>query len=413
MDLVFDLVGKDRSPVPLESIRINAAVRGFTARIQANMQYSNTNDNPVEAMFVFPVEDKAAVCGFEATIDGKTIVAEVREKQEARDMYDDAISSGHSAFLLENKDESSDIFVISVGNLPPQKSATVVLSCVTELSVEKKGSVVFFLLTVLNPRYTPADSSSSQSLNPTVPCIATPTVVGPYRFDFDMVVECGSAIESINSPSIPLTVQIAVNDKTKATVQLAEEHRGNRDIEIHIVTAEPFQPHVLVESGLTVPSGHSQSENQKDFLAKPMVMLNFFPDLPDESAETGEFIFVVDESGSMAGECIQSAKEALLLFLKSLPSGCRFNIVEFGSTFRCLFKSSAVYNDTNLKKASKLAEHLSANLGGTEILQPLKWIFNKPLIKGFPRQVFLLTDGAVSNTNEVIKLVQDKAKSAR
>ena len=161
MDLVFGLVGKDRSPVPLESIRINAAVRGFTARIQANMQYSNTNDNPVEAMFVFPVEDKAAVCGFEATIDGKTIVAEVREKQEARDMYDDAISSGHSAFLLENKDESSDIFVISVGNLPPQKSATVVLSCVTELSVEKEGSVVFFLPTVLNPRYTPADSSSS------------------------------------------------------------------------------------------------------------------------------------------------------------------------------------------------------------------------------------------------------------
>lgn len=411
MDLVFGLVGTDRSPIPLESIKVVATVRGFTARVQASMQYVNNDNNPVEAMFVLPVEDKAAVCGFEATVDGKTIVAEVREKQEARDMYDDAISSGQKAFLLEKSDQSSDIFVISIGNLPPQRSATIVITYVTELAVEKEGSVVFFLPTVLNPRYTPVDSSSDPNPSAATPCIAT--VTAPYVFEFDMMVECSSAIESISSPSIPLTVQIDSTDKAKATVQLAEEHTDNRDIEIHISTAEPFQPHVLVEAGLTASGGQSQNKNKGDFLSKPMVMLNYFPDLPDETMETGEFIFVVDESVSMYGDCIQNAREAVLLFLKSLPSGCRFNIVEFGSTFRHLFESSAVYNDDNLHQACKLVEHMSADLGGTEILAPLKWIFNRPLVKGFPRQVFLLTDGEVGNTNEVIRIVQSNAKAAR
>ena len=111
MAVRFGLVQKENgSRVPLESIKIKVDVQGFTAHVLATMKYSNKESNPIEAIFIFPLDEQAAVCGFQATIDGRTIVAEVQEKQEAQDTYDDAISSGHSAFLLEESDESSDIF---------------------------------------------------------------------------------------------------------------------------------------------------------------------------------------------------------------------------------------------------------------------------------------------------------------
>ena len=153
MALNFGLVSKsDGKKVPLESIKIEASVSGFIAHVTSTLQYTNVEENPIEAIYIFPLNEQAAVCGFQATIDGRTIVAEVREKQEARDIYDDAISSGHSAYLLEESDESSGIFQINVGNLPPKKSATVKLKFVTELTVEKEGRIVFMLPNVLRPR---------------------------------------------------------------------------------------------------------------------------------------------------------------------------------------------------------------------------------------------------------------------
>ena len=189
----FGLVQKQNgSRIPLESINIHVDVQGFTAYVVASMKYTNKEENPIEAIYIFPLDEQAAVCGFQATIDGRTIIAEVQEKQEARDTYDDAISSGQSAFLLEESDESSDIFQISVGNLPPKKEALVELRFVTELSVEAEGRVVFVLPTVLNPRYSPADSSASLSTQ--IPRAAPATVDKPYSFEFEMKVKAISAI---------------------------------------------------------------------------------------------------------------------------------------------------------------------------------------------------------------------------
>ncbi|EDO26673.1 predicted protein [Nematostella vectensis] len=144
----FGLIDSSRNQVPLQRIEIRAKVHGYTAEVIATMTYNNKMKNPIEAVYILPLDEEAAVCGFKATIDGRTIVAEVQEKQEARDTYDDAISSGHSAFLLEESDESSDIFQINVGNLPAESTAKVELTFVCELTVGKEGSVCFLLPTV-------------------------------------------------------------------------------------------------------------------------------------------------------------------------------------------------------------------------------------------------------------------------
>ncbi|XP_042219865.1 von Willebrand factor A domain-containing protein 5A-like [Homarus americanus] len=116
----------------------------------------------------------------------------------------------------------------------------------------------------------------------------------------------------------------------------------------------------------------------------------------------------------MQGENIQSARATLLLFLKSLPAGCLFNIVSFGSTFTLLFpQGSREYNETTLAEACALQENMNANMGGTEILQPFKSIYSQPPKTGYSRQVLLISDGSVWNVAQVTQLVGRHAHETR
>ncbi|CAF1684984.1 unnamed protein product [Adineta ricciae] len=91
----------------------------------------------------------------------------------------------------------------------------------------------------------------------------------------------------------------------------------------------------------------------------------------------------------------------MLLFLKSLPVGCHFNIIRFGSQYKTLFNENTVlYNKTNAQQAEQLIERLKADLGGTDLLKPLRWIERYSPSQGRSRQVFLLTDGEISNVTE-------------
>jgi hypothetical protein len=126
-----------------------------------------------------------------------------------------------------------------------------------------------------------------------------------------------------------------------------------------------------------------------------------------------EVILLVDRSGSMRGTSIAEARNALQLCLRSLTEGTRFNIVGFGTTFEMLFAESRAYDERSLKDASKHVDNMDANMGGTEILAPLEAILSKPPLPGVPRQLFVLTDGQVSNTDAIIKLVRKHSDTTR
>ena len=168
---------------------------------------------------------------------------------------------------------------------------------------------------------------------------------------------------------------------------------------------EPHTPKAITEAG-------DSKFSEDTFLGRPAVMLTFFPEFTSTRAEC-EFIFVVDRSGSMGGAYIKSARETLTLFLKSIPPGCHFNIVGFGSRYQSLFPKSVPYNQENLDAAMKHTETMEADLGGTELLGPLQHIFKQPLLSGLPRQVFVLTDGSVSNTHACVQEVKNNVKFAR
>lgn len=138
-------------------------------------------------------------------------------------------------------------------------------------------------------------------------------------------------------------------------------------------------------------------------------VLTFIPtkdDTKDKDFSGEEFIFIVDCSGSMDGNEIKLAVQCLIFFIKSLPENSYFNVIRFGSKFVPLFSKPVPYTNENAIKAINLAETLQANLGGTVLSDPLKYVFSKPRSKwGKLRRIYVLTDGCVFDRSEVINMV--------
>uniref|UniRef100_A0A8C9T4U6 VIT domain-containing protein n=1 Tax=Scleropages formosus TaxID=113540 RepID=A0A8C9T4U6_SCLFO len=382
-------------PVPLKSVSVEVDVQGHVASVNSTLQYENQESNPVEAIFIFPMDSNAAVYRFLARIG----TSRLKPKSERRR------SSGQEAFLLEESDESSDVFRLSVGSLPPGQTASVTVGYVSELAVQADHALRFCLPAVLNPRYTPAGSSSMTTE-------ASPQAGDvPYTLSLTMNIYTPSFVQSVES-NCPLTpLAFLSQDKTQAKVSLAPGHRFDRDVELLLYYSEPHQPMAILEAGqLGVQSG--------SLMGDTVAMLSFYPVIEAEKsshvASSGEFIFLVDRSGSM--ECpmnqnsgdksrISSARDTLLLLLKSLPLGCYFNIYGFGSEYESFFPESVEYTQATMESAVEMVKSMEADLGGTEILPPLQNIYSKPFV--------VFTDGEVGNTKEVINLVKSHAHSHR
>ncbi|KAI8517895.1 von Willebrand factor A domain-containing protein 5A [Branchiostoma belcheri] len=497
---------KTAKAVPLKEIDVQVDIIGYVSNVTSSLEYQNEEDNPIEAVFVFPLDESSAVYKFEALIEGRKVIGKVKEKQKvdgfvkknsvtlrklpelkgklvlaraegteressakgasnAREEYDDAIASGEGAFLLEEDDRAGDVFKCSVGNLPPKTSATVRLSYVSELPVEADSSLKFVLPAVLNPRYSSGtvvydtfpftrrdrDSHFAPELRRAVAVCGAPCHMWLYPSSFMLSAISPNASFFLNvssstarsdsafqrwsttdSPQTPYCVSrrtaappegAGVYDDTymagptadvltsdvpyvlKLKVTLKDDHKFDSDVELYVHYKDKHRPFAVTELG----------QGTEGFMAEHTVMLTFVPDLSREDLITtcGEFIFILDRSGSMSGSKIKNAQETLLLFLKSLPVGCYFNIVGFGSSYKTLFNNSKQYDNKSLKTACKELKEMEADLGGTEILQPLQFVYKQPAIEGHPRQLFLLTDGEVWDTQACVREVAKHADSAR
>uniref|UniRef100_A0A3P8U6H7 von Willebrand factor A domain containing 5A n=1 Tax=Amphiprion percula TaxID=161767 RepID=A0A3P8U6H7_AMPPE len=405
------LITVQKEPVPLQSIEVELEVRDHVATVVSTLKYQNKEDKPVEAVFVFPLPGDAAVCHFSAVIGQKEIVAEMKEKQEAREEYDDALSSGQQAFLLEESEQSPDIFSMKVGGLAPGESASIRLEYVTELAVQADDGLRFCLPAVLNPRYQPQGAS--------VQVFSVPASLVPYTLCFCGRLFSPRPICKVESSCSLEPLQYLNTDQTQATVKLAAGHKFDRDVELVIYYKDAHQPTAVVEAGQT-------SAETGTLMGDPVVMVSLYPEFPQSVmssvASCGEFVFLLDRSGSMGPSVnskerhqtrISSARDTLLLLLKSLPMGCYFNIYSFGSSFEHIFPQSVEYSQKTMKQALKKVEEMEANLGGTEILKPLKHIYSQHCIPNQPRQLFVFTDGAVGNTKEILDVVKKNSGSHR
>jgi hypothetical protein len=113
----------------------------------------------------------------------------------------------------------------------------------------------------------------------------------------------------------------------------------------------------------------------------------------------------------MQGSSIKLARDAINILLHSLPHSTHFNIVRFGSSFQKLFPNSVPYSNETLSYAKMNIQHMQADLGGTEILTPLKKLLEEETM--LPRRIFVLTDGSVSNSMECLNVTSKFNKKCK
>src|SRR5262245_50227708 len=302
------------APIPLTGVSVDAQISTLCARVTVTQRFINQESQPIEAVYVFPLDEGAAVCGFEAMIDGTLVVGQVKEREEAFKTYDDAMERGDGAFLLD--EERPDVFQASVGNLPPGTEVLLKLTYVTELTIEG-NSYRFVIPTMVTQRYAPAQDRvvvgrpDSETLNPPVMWQV------PYGLYLRVQLSMLHAISHLESPSHP--VAVSVNGE-RATVTLSQHDAAlDRDF-VLLAAAELDTPDAWIE---------------RDDDGNQAIALAFVPDLPASKAPA-EVIFVADRSGSMGGSSIEEVRNALQLCLRSMGPGCYFNIIGFGSTTHVL-----------------------------------------------------------------------------
>jgi Ca-activated chloride channel family protein len=324
----------------------------------------------------------------------------VQEREKAFQEYDDAVTAGHGAALLDQ--ERPNVFTAQVGNLLPDEETLVEVEFLQAIQVEE-GSVRWMLPTLVAPRYIPGspqgDRSGHGSAHPTsqVPDAdrITPTIgkVG-YGLKMDLLVDLGRAVV-VESPSHALTLE---KDGQKVRVKFARgEVALDRDFVITVRSED-------TSASLTTLVTHRQGENPGAFA------LTVVPDLLGIAggARRQEVVFVVDTSGSMDGESLPQAQGALRLCLRHLREGDHFNIIAFENSYQSFSKDAVVFTQKTLEQADRWVAALRAS-GGTELLQPMV-----AAVQGMPEGVVvLLTDGQVGNEEEILRAVLAARKTTR
>ncbi|BHF69186.1 von Willebrand factor A domain-containing protein 5A [Sparganum proliferum] len=409
---LFDKNGTLPKDVPLKEISVHAEVHNLVADVTCKLVYKNDSKDLVETQFVFPIDSGAAVYNFEAEIGQKRLVAKCRERLEAKQTYQEAVDSGHTAFYMEEDELMGDTFAMKVGNIPPTETAVLKVQYFCQLQARNVTNdsgdcavAVFALPSVLNPRYTPQSSETDRQFGPPTEVPLT-TVTVPYKFSFSAGLTAQSPIVSVNSAKDVFELKYQTEDKKAATIALQSDFKFDHDLEMEIVFADPNKLMIAYEEG--------DSKEKSGILSLDCLTVDFLPVFKEETDTRNEVIFLIDRSGSMSGKNILQAKESLLLFLKSLPTDCRFQIVGFGSTFSALFDEPQDYTEDSMKAALEYQRNMSADMGGTEVFSALDSIYAKKITgAGWRRKIIFLTDGDIGNQTEVISLVRRNAKTTR
>ncbi|XP_013771908.1 uncharacterized protein LOC106457068 [Limulus polyphemus] len=363
--------------LPLQAVHVRAQMFDLASQVVVFQVYKNTHNKPVEAKYVFPLETGSAVCGFEAYINNKHVVGKVKEKEKAHEEYKEAIKKGHGGYLMDQ--ETPDIFTVSVGNLPPNSTAIIKITYVTETAME--GDVVCFSV----PSSVASgikDGALQQTTQTTTEMVDIENMHG--KFSLKMCIEMPFVIRTIQSPTHKIQLK---KTETKAVVVVEECSMLNIDFSLRIGLAEVHVPRMWVER-------HPEEESQA-------CMLTFYPEFEAPELHQPEIVLCIDASNSMKGAPFQDALKVALLCLNHLPEKSLFNLVAFGSVFQELFPSSQPFTSKIKKEAQQFLKHLTPNLGNTELFRPLRFYH---LMTNSDKLVNMLviTDGFVNNEGSVI-----------
>ncbi|KAM8857134.1 protein mono-ADP-ribosyltransferase PARP4 [Synchiropus picturatus] len=391
-DMKAGLLDSKGQQLPLQAVNVKCRLKDLLSQVIIFQKYTNLGTEPIEAKYVFPLDDSAAVCGFEAFINGKHVVGQVKEKEQARQEYKRAVEKGHGAYLMDQ--DAPDVFTISVGNLPPGATVIIKVTFVSELVI-KDGSVFFSLPGSVAPWQESAALNQTTQVTLDKVCITDETA-SKREFTLDMAIEMPYDITRLHC----VTHEI-LRKKTdcKAVVSLQPgQVMGPEGFQLFISLSAVHLPRMWVEN-------HPDKDSQA-------CMLVFYPNFESsKEAATDEVILLLDVSESMRGESLHNARMLALHIIKTLDPNVRVNVVVFGTDHSQAFLAARPLAEAR-EEAERFIKAIPQSGGSTELWRPLRLLNLLPPSRG-TRNLLLLSDGHIQNGMLTLQMLRDNTRHSR
>ncbi len=392
-------------PLPLKHTDVKGQISGYIATVEVTQQFSNPYNEKIEAVYVFPLPQNAAVNEFIMIIGERKIRGIIRERQEAERIYREARNQGYVASLLTQ--ERPNIFTQKVANIEPNKQIDVNIKYFNTLAYVD-GWYEFVFPMVVGPRFNPAGytdgvgavahGKTGISGQKTEVQYLKPGQRSGHDISLAVDIDAGLVIEDITCPSH------VINNSTitpeRRTVKLSSlDSIPNKDFVLRYKVAGKTVKSALV----------THSDNRGGFFT---LMLYPPENLSYLKRSPMEMIFVLDCSGSMHGKPIEKAKDAITRALKQLQPNDTFQVIRFSNNASQLGPNPLPATPENIRKGLKYVESLEGS-GGTMMIEGIRAALDFPHDPERFRLVSFMTDGYIGNESEILAEIHNRLGASR
>ncbi len=393
-------------PLPLAQTDVRLDVTGILVHATVTQLFANPTGKVIEAIYVFPLPDRAAVHHMEMWIGERRIVSRLKERGEARKTYRRAKRLGHKAALLDQ--ERPNLFTTAVANINPGESIQVTMEMLDEVEF-RDGLFRYSFPLTFTPRFATGDAGSedagvsggeSDAGRSSAPFGRFTDGPGPLAV-IDARIDAGLDLLGVESPSHP--IRAFSHGKVWRVEPLSGAITADHDF---ILQWRPKYGQEPAAAIFTEKLGESR-----------YALLMMVPPSPEGGPPTGlptETVFIVDVSGSMGGPSIRQARQALLAALDRLGPEDRFNLLQFNENTDAFADRFLPATEEALNQARAWVQLLEAG-GGTRILPALMrgLAMTRNGNRDNVQRIIFLTDGAVDNESRIFDTVIRKLGPVR
>lgn len=367
---------------------VHYQIGGLIAEASIQQRFTNTSDDWVEAQYLLPLPDGAAVHDMTLRIGERVITGEIREKAQARLEYVEAAASGKRVALVEA--DRANLFRTAVANVGPGETIEIEVRWWQQIRYHDDRFSLTLPLT-----YTPRYTSPNRAMNDDS---GTPARRSTTHDD----------VHSRDAPRIAISVDLdpglAVSRVASNTHRLNIKRQGSRYAITLADGSVPADRDFVLEWTPLLGDAPASALLTETLDGETYAMVMMLPDSKLANPLPRELILVIDTSGSMQGESIKQARAALDLALSTLRPSDRFNVIQFNSETEALFDGAVAAMPADIALAREWVSKLFAT-GGTEMVTALRIALRGSPPPGYVRQVVFATDGAVSDAAALYRLI--------